>query len=60
MTIKSTFSADKLKTFSTAELVYSVVESNGSIKIVGVHSITTPPVEMSPKELAIPNYSKVY
>ncbi|MGQ0622771.1 MAG: hypothetical protein ACT4QA_23180 [Panacagrimonas sp.] len=60
VTIKSTFSADKLKIFSTGELFYSVVESSGKTLMAGVHSTTSPTVQMNLKDLTIPDYSKSY
>ena len=56
----STFFADKLRAFSTAELYYSLVAANGDILATGTHSISTTPVDMKVKELTVGNYSKTY
>ncbi|WP_439641573.1 hypothetical protein [Nevskia sp.] len=60
VTVKSTFSADKLRAFSTGELVTHVVDPNGKTVWVGVQSVTTSPVALNIKELQIGTYSKNY
>lgn len=55
----STFFPDKLRSFSTAELYYTLVDGKGDILVAGVHSMTTPPVEVKVKEISGRIYGKV-
>jgi len=56
----STFSADKLRYFATAELYYSVADPAGAPLIVGVQSISIDPTQLEVKSIKGEQYKKLY
>lgn len=56
----STFSADKVRYFATAEIYYSLVDPDGAPVSTGVMSMSTAPTELEIKSLKGAPYSKAY
>lgn len=56
----STFSADKVRYFATAEIYYSLFNADGAPVTTGVMSMSTTPTELEIKSLKGTPYSKVY
>lgn len=54
----STFSADKVRYFATAEIYYSLVDPDGAPVSTGVMSMSTTPTELETKSLKGAPYSK--